>query len=38
MWAEVVQNWLLRKISGFKNEEVIGSWKSCIRKTLMMGG
>jgi hypothetical protein len=27
------KNGLLRKISGFKNEELIGSWKSCIRRT-----
>jgi len=26
------KNWLLRKISGVKNEEVIGRWRSCIRK------
>jgi len=32
------KNWLLRKISGFKNEEVIGSWRSCIRKILMVSG
>lgn len=42
LWEEyglrLFKNWLLRKISGFENEEVIGSWKSCIRKTLMLGG
>lgn len=31
------KNWLLRKITAFKNEAVIGSWKGCLSRTLMMG-